>query len=147
MTEPVDLRWFYPLDLSDRVSLLAKPGQQLSWAFARQHLLTLLIDLEVAQQVLDETVWNNQYSWKLQRPMALRLEQIRGQLDSVFTDADRAYLIEHHDDGGHPAEYVARAQAGAEEIGEPPEMVHTYIELKARPDAVTDLINWVRPLA
>lgn len=95
--QPVNLSWFYTLDLNERVALLDDPRQSLSLPFV-QRIAAQVEQHGVKQQVIDEVRWSGTPVWTLeQRAAAPRLEEIRRELD-VILRRDRDYLIEHHAD-------------------------------------------------
>lgn len=126
MPIPVDLSWFYTLNLHDRVNLLNNPRQSLISQFVERILAQVNEHGIRQQEVVDETQWSGTSSWKLTASMVAKLEEDRQRLDTWFdslTSTERTHVIAHRRDEG--------TQAASKAIGINPGMAHPYLDMKA----------------
>jgi hypothetical protein len=126
MPIPVDLSWFYSLNLHDRVNLLNNPRQSLISQFVERILAQVKEHGIRQEQVLDETQWSGTSSWKLNASMVAKLEEDRQRLDQWFdplTPSDRTHVIAHRRDEG--------TQVAVKATAVDPGMAHPYLDMKA----------------
>ncbi|SOX53315.1 hypothetical protein MAAFP003_1985 [Mycobacterium ahvazicum] len=122
---PVDLSWFYTLNLHDRVNLLNNPRQSLISQFV-ERILAQVKQHGIEQTVVDETQWSGTSSWKLDDSVRANLEEAGHKLDGWFdslTPTERNHVILHRSEEG--------TQTAATKAGVDPRMAHPYLDMKA----------------
>ncbi|MCV7408786.1 hypothetical protein [Mycobacterium florentinum] len=123
--QPVDLSWFYTLNLHDRVNLLNNPRQSLIAQFV-ERILAQVKQHGIQQEVVDESQWNGSSTWRLDESMRAKLEEDSQKLDRWFdslTPEELNHVIAHRRDEG--------SQAATKASGVDPRMAHPYLDMKA----------------
>lgn len=126
MPNPVDLSWFYSLNLHDRVNLLNNPRQSLISAFVERILAQVKQHGMQQQEVVEETQWSGSSTWKLDGSVVAKLEEDRRRLDTWFdalAPTERHHVIAHRRDED--------TQAASKATGVDPGMAHPYLDMKA----------------